>query len=133
MLEHWTNKISSGFIGIQTTTTRSLATTSVSMSTERLIVDNKMQYSDHAMHLPRSSSSSMQCGEQPRIFEELPKATIVSVSRPDTSDISPMLLSYKIELHYKQACSTFVLFWSIFSCNCMPSLMCFVDVLRKEK
>lgn len=30
-------------------------------------------------------------------------ATIVSVSRPDTSDISPMLLSYTIEFQYKQA------------------------------
>ncbi|KAL5786767.1 hypothetical protein ACOSQ2_009159 [Xanthoceras sorbifolium] len=75
------------------------------MSTERLMVsDNNIQYSDHAMNLPRSSSSSAQCAtaEQPRIFEELPKATIVSVTRPDTSDISPMLLSYIIEFHYKQ-------------------------------
>ncbi|KAK4842919.1 hypothetical protein QYF36_001597 [Acer negundo] len=55
------------------------------MSAERLIeVDNNIQYSDH---LTRScSSSSVQCtaAEHPRIFEELPKATIVSVSRPDT-------------------------------------------------
>ncbi|KAJ0979908.1 hypothetical protein J5N97_015382 [Dioscorea zingiberensis] len=36
------------------------------------------------------------------IFDELPKATIVSVSRPDPSDISPMLLSYTIEFQYKQ-------------------------------
>ncbi|KAL2941083.1 Phospholipase D zeta 1 [Bienertia sinuspersici] len=36
------------------------------------------------------------------IFEELPKATILSVSRPDVSDITPLLLSYTIELHYKQ-------------------------------
>ncbi|KAK2637963.1 hypothetical protein Ddye_025758 [Dipteronia dyeriana] len=80
------------------------------MSTERLIgVDKKMQYSDHhsVNHLLTRSccSSSVQCAaaaEQPRIFEELPKATIVSVSRSDTSDISPMLLSYNIEFHYKQ-------------------------------
>ncbi|KAI9185502.1 hypothetical protein LWI28_007956 [Acer negundo] len=55
------------------------------MSAERLIeVDNNIQYSDH---LTRScSSSSVQCkaAEHPRIFEELPKATIVSVSRPDS-------------------------------------------------
>ncbi|CAN6715141.1 unnamed protein product [Malus baccata var. baccata] len=37
------------------------------------------------------------------IFDELPVATIVSVSRPDTGDISPMLLSYTIEFQYKQA------------------------------
>jgi phospholipase D1/2 len=37
-----------------------------------------------------------------RIFDELPEATIVSVSRPDASDISPMLLSYTIEFQYKQ-------------------------------
>ncbi|KAG0501092.1 hypothetical protein HPP92_001164 [Vanilla planifolia] len=36
------------------------------------------------------------------IFDELPKATIVSVSRPDVSDITPMLLSYTIEFQYKQ-------------------------------
>lgn len=36
------------------------------------------------------------------IFEELPVVTIVSVSRPETGDISPMLLSYTIEFQYKQ-------------------------------
>ncbi|KAI4349929.1 hypothetical protein L6164_010470 [Bauhinia variegata] len=36
------------------------------------------------------------------IFEELPTATIVSVSRPETGDISPILLSYTIDLYYKQ-------------------------------
>uniref|UniRef100_A0A7N1A048 Uncharacterized protein n=1 Tax=Kalanchoe fedtschenkoi TaxID=63787 RepID=A0A7N1A048_KALFE len=36
------------------------------------------------------------------MFEELPKATIVSVSKPDTGDISPILLSYTIEFQYKQ-------------------------------
>ncbi|XVE82197.1 hypothetical protein DITRI_Ditri15bG0128100 [Diplodiscus trichospermus] len=40
--------------------------------------------------------------ESTRIFDELPKATIVSVSRPDAADISPMLLSYTIEFQYKQ-------------------------------
>ncbi|XAR57043.1 Phospholipase D [Bertholletia excelsa] len=48
-------------------------------------------------------SFSSQSGlESPRIFEELPEATIVSVSRPDTGDISPMLLTYTIEFRYKQ-------------------------------
>lgn len=41
--------------------------------------------------------------ESNRIFEELPKAVIVSVSRPDAGDISPVLLSYTIECQYKQA------------------------------
>ncbi|KAJ9181873.1 hypothetical protein P3X46_005920 [Hevea brasiliensis] len=36
------------------------------------------------------------------IFDELPRATIVSVSRPDAGDISPVLLSYTIEFQYKQ-------------------------------
>lgn len=38
------------------------------------------------------------------MFEELPKATILSVSRPDVSDITNLLLSYTytIEVHYKQ-------------------------------
>ncbi|KAH1231925.1 Phospholipase D zeta 1 [Glycine max] len=40
--------------------------------------------------------------EANRIFEELPKAAIVSVSRPDASDISPMQLSYTIQVQYKQ-------------------------------
>ncbi|XP_004296873.1 PREDICTED: phospholipase D p1 isoform X1 [Fragaria vesca subsp. vesca] len=40
--------------------------------------------------------------EPARIFDELPSATIVSVSRPDAGDISPMLLSYTIEFQYKQ-------------------------------
>ncbi|KAK7843032.1 phospholipase D zeta 1 isoform X1 [Quercus suber] len=36
------------------------------------------------------------------IFDELPEATIVSVSRPDPGDFSPMLLTYTIEFQYKQ-------------------------------
>lgn len=36
------------------------------------------------------------------IFDELPEATIVSVSRPDAGDFSPMLLTYTIEFQYKQ-------------------------------
>ncbi|KAL8490601.1 hypothetical protein ACS0TY_022561 [Phlomoides rotata] len=37
-----------------------------------------------------------------RIFDELPKATIIQVSRPDASDISPMQLTYTIEFQYKE-------------------------------
>ncbi|KAI3690084.1 hypothetical protein L2E82_48059 [Cichorium intybus] len=40
--------------------------------------------------------------EATRIFDELPKAIIVQVSRPDAGDISPMLLSYTIDFQYKQ-------------------------------
>ncbi|XP_043723030.1 phospholipase D zeta 1-like [Telopea speciosissima] len=48
------------------------------------------------------SHSSRHGADQSWIFEELPKATIVSVSRPDAGDISPILLSYNIEFQYKQ-------------------------------
>ena len=40
--------------------------------------------------------------EPSRIFEELPRAMIVHVSRPDAADISPLLLSYVIEVRYKE-------------------------------
>lgn len=40
--------------------------------------------------------------EQARVFDELPKASIVSASRSDAGDISPMPLSYTIEFQYKQ-------------------------------
>eukprot|EP00268_Persea_americana_P049344 TRINITY_DN5288_c0_g1_i2.p1 TRINITY_DN5288_c0_g1~~TRINITY_DN5288_c0_g1_i2.p1 ORF type:complete len:1115 (-),score=199.02 TRINITY_DN5288_c0_g1_i2:178-3522(-) len=49
-----------------------------------------------------SSHHSFRSGPENWIFEELPKATIVSVSRPDAADISPILLSYTIEFRYKQ-------------------------------
>lgn len=58
---------------------------------------------------PESSPSMMssffsfhQHPEATRIFDELPMATIVQVSRPDAGDISPALLSYTIEVQYKQ-------------------------------
>ncbi|XP_030958239.1 phospholipase D zeta 2-like isoform X1 [Quercus lobata] len=68
------------------------------MSTERLIASGVVQ-SEGVMS---RSHSARQCGEAVWIFEELPKATILSVSRPETGDISPMLLSYTIEFQYKQ-------------------------------
>ncbi|XP_027165405.1 phospholipase D zeta 1 isoform X1 [Coffea eugenioides] len=40
--------------------------------------------------------------ESARIFDELPKATIIQVSRPDAADISPIMLTYTIEFQYKQ-------------------------------
>ncbi|CAL9781104.1 unnamed protein product, partial [Musa acuminata subsp. burmannicoides] len=59
----------------------------------------KMQ-SEPPIAVPSSHSFRLQ--EHPRIFDELPKADIVSVSRPDARDISPMLLSYTVEFRYKQ-------------------------------
>lgn len=38
----------------------------------------------------------------PRIFDELPTTKVVSVSRPDAGDFTPLLLSYTIEFQYKQ-------------------------------
>lgn len=86
------------------------------MSTERLIVGNEhsddyhQQQQHHTMQqhhptvtvLPRNNSSKQCAAEHEQVFDELPKATIVAVARPDSSDISPMLLSYTIELQYKQ-------------------------------
>ncbi|KAK4476714.1 hypothetical protein RD792_015874 [Penstemon davidsonii] len=63
------------------------------MSTERLISGEHS--SSHSLRHDGDESAV-------RIFEELPIATIVSVSRPDVSDITPLLLSYTIELQYKQ-------------------------------
>lgn len=47
-------------------------------------------------------SIHLQSPESARIFDELPKATIVRVSRPDAADISPVMLTYTIEFEYKQ-------------------------------
>lgn len=46
------------------------------------------------------------------IFDELPKANIISVLKPDTAvgDFSPMLLSYSIEMQYKQVMLSFFFF-----------------------
>ncbi|PWA53084.1 phospholipase D P2 [Artemisia annua] len=49
-----------------------------------------------------SKGSSFHLVDSIRIFDELPKATILSVSRPDASDIGPLLLSYTIQVEYKQ-------------------------------
>ncbi|ONI04374.1 hypothetical protein PRUPE_6G317900 [Prunus persica] len=64
------------------------------MSSEKLIANGAVL--SEAMNMNAASFSFTP------IFEELPVATIVSVSRPDTGDISPMLLSYTIEFQYKQ-------------------------------
>jgi hypothetical protein len=36
------------------------------------------------------------------VFDEPPRASIIVVSHPDAGDITPMLLSYTIEVHYRQ-------------------------------
>ena len=52
--------------------------------------------------LAASASASFRVPDAARVFDELPRASIVAVSRPDAGDITPMLLSYTIEVHYKQ-------------------------------
>ncbi|OAY77325.1 Phospholipase D zeta 1 [Ananas comosus] len=51
---------------------------------------------------PPPAAAAAAAAAAERIFDELPKATIVAVSRPEASDITPMLLSYTIEFEYKQ-------------------------------
>ncbi|GMH29311.1 hypothetical protein Nepgr_031154 [Nepenthes gracilis] len=63
----------------------------------------QMESEPLSTHTMSSFFSFNQTGtESTRIFDELPRAEIVQVSRPDPSDISPMLLSYTIELQYKE-------------------------------
>ncbi|KAL6630946.1 hypothetical protein ACP70R_028286 [Stipagrostis hirtigluma subsp. patula] len=52
--------------------------------------------------LAAAASASLRVPDAARVFDELPRASIVAVSRPDAGDITPMLLSYTIEVHYKQ-------------------------------
>lgn len=54
---------------------------------------------------PEASSASFRLPESARVFDELPRARIVAVSRPDAGDITPMLLSYTVEVQYKQVAS----------------------------
>ncbi|XP_058723509.1 phospholipase D zeta 1 [Vicia villosa] len=82
------------------------------MATEKLMAGGGPRYVQMKSSPPSSPptadiSSSLSfrhsaAGDMFRIFDELPKATIISVSRPDPSDISPMQLSYTIEVEYKQ-------------------------------
>ncbi|XP_052185855.1 phospholipase D zeta 1-like isoform X2 [Diospyros lotus] len=67
------------------------------MSSEYFIAAGASKYVP--VQFPPEKSSF---AEPVRVFEELPEATIVSVSRPDASDFSPLQLSYTIELQYKQ-------------------------------
>lgn len=77
------------------------------MALEQLMSGTGPRYVQMQLEPSASVSSSFFMPRQDpadlaRIFDELPEATIVSVSRPDASDISPMLLSYTIEFQYKQ-------------------------------
>ncbi|KAK6911613.1 Phospholipase D/Transphosphatidylase [Dillenia turbinata] len=77
------------------------------MLSEKLVGDSH----DYVQIQPETAISStysfLQCGDVTRIFEELPTATIVSVSGPEAADHhqitpNPMLFTYTIELQYKQ-------------------------------
>lgn len=77
------------------------------MGSEQLMAGGGPRYVQMQSEPPTASMSSFfsfhhDAPEPTRIFDELPKATIISVSRPDAGDISPMLLSYTIECQYKQ-------------------------------
>ncbi|GAV64170.1 PLDc domain-containing protein/PLDc_2 domain-containing protein [Cephalotus follicularis] len=82
------------------------------MASEQLISGSGPRYVQMQSEPSPSPSPSMMSSffsftqgpspEQTRIFDELPKATIIHVSRPDAGDISPMLLSYTFEIQYKQ-------------------------------
>lgn len=93
------------------------------MSTERLIssYDRSAFSSSHSLFCSGDAASSSW------IFDELPTATVVSVSRPDASDITPLLLSYNIELQYKQV--TLNSSSSRANCVCMR-VLCFFILLR---
>ncbi|KAL3505682.1 hypothetical protein ACH5RR_031064 [Cinchona calisaya] len=77
-------------------------------STEQLMAGGGPRYVQmQSEPLPMMMSSFFsfhhnQGAETARIFDELPKATIIQVSRPDAADISPIMLTYTIEFQYKQ-------------------------------
>ncbi|KAG7013656.1 Phospholipase D zeta 1 [Cucurbita argyrosperma subsp. argyrosperma] len=77
------------------------------MGSEQLVDGGGPRYVQMQSEPPTATMSSFfsfhhDAPEPTRIFDELPNATIISVSRPDAGDISPMLLSYTIECQYKQ-------------------------------
>lgn len=51
---------------------------------------------------PTPSAADLHRHEDERIFDELPRATVVEVSRPDLNDLSHIQLVYTIEIEYKQ-------------------------------
>ncbi|XP_048135336.1 phospholipase D zeta 1 isoform X2 [Rhodamnia argentea] len=77
------------------------------MASEQLMGTGGHRYFQMESEPSQATASSIHSfrqgsAELTRIFDELPMATIVSVSRPDAGDISPVLLSYTIEFRYKQ-------------------------------
>ncbi|PKA58407.1 Phospholipase D p1 [Apostasia shenzhenica] len=75
------------------------------MSSDQFIKEGGHRYVKMRLEPATSASQSFRQQGSPEsawIFDELPKATIISISRPDVSDITPMLLSYTIEFKYKQ-------------------------------
>lgn len=84
----------------------------IEMTTEQLTPRYVQMQSEPGASMMSSFFSFRQSqSESTRMFDELPKATIMQVSRPDASDISPMLLSYTIEFRYKQVLSTPILYY----------------------
>ncbi|KAG8052087.1 hypothetical protein GUJ93_ZPchr0001g29642 [Zizania palustris] len=79
------------------------------MSGRQLVREEEEEevYGHRYMRMPAepdgdASVASFRLPESARAFDELPRARIVGVSRPDAGDITPMLLSYTIEVQYKQ-------------------------------
>lgn len=82
------------------------------METEQFGSANGHRY--FQMQSEPSISSSLHSFEPTWIFDELPKATVVSVSRPDAADISPFTLSYTVEFQYKQVIDLLLFFSFVF-------------------
>ncbi|KAM7485037.1 hypothetical protein LguiA_001046 [Lonicera macranthoides] len=79
------------------------------MASEQLMTGGGPRYVQMQSEPPATSPSMISSffsfhhtPESTRIFDELPKAIILEVSRPDAGDISPLLLHYTIEFQYKQ-------------------------------
>lgn len=93
------------------------------MASERLMSDGGPRYVRMQSEPGSSFFTSFGSGLEPessRIFDELPESTIVSVSRPEAGDISPLLLSYTIEFQYKQVRNenTISFFMQYLTLNC---------------
>ncbi|RZC80705.1 hypothetical protein C5167_043282 [Papaver somniferum] len=73
---------------------------------EQLIKSGFVDSQSEPLNPSSSLSSTNQICSSPdttyRIFEELPKATVISVTRPDAIDFSLRVLSYTIEFQYKE-------------------------------
>uniref|UniRef100_A0A0D9V062 Phospholipase n=1 Tax=Leersia perrieri TaxID=77586 RepID=A0A0D9V062_9ORYZ len=69
--------------------------------------EEEEEYGPRYVRMPQepegdAAVASFRLPESARAFDELPRARIAGVSRPDAGDITPMLLSYTIEVQYKQ-------------------------------